>query len=72
MVEVIGCDLLPWAIGDSSGKHLLRQWRGLVPCAYGAPVYIVIDVQVNTLFPWPVVASFQSPGGLCGCQQGCG
>ena len=28
--EVISCNLLPWAIGDVSGKHLLCRGRGLM------------------------------------------
>ena len=47
MVEVVGCDLLSDAIGDVLRKDWLSQQRGFVPCAYGAPVYIVRDVSIN-------------------------
>ena len=46
-MEVIGCDLLPWAVRDVLGKHLLSWWGSLVLSVYGAPSDVIGDVSIN-------------------------
>ena len=46
-MEVISCDLLPWAIGDVSGQHGLSWWGSLVLSAYGAPSDLIHNVSID-------------------------
>ena len=47
VVEVVRCDLLPWAIGDVLGQHGLSQHGSLVFCAFGAPSDVIGNVIID-------------------------
>ena len=76
MVEVVSCDLLPWAVGNVLQSIACAIGGGHVPCAYGAPVDAVGDVSIKCwaikLLPIPVLASSSSPDELCEGHQGYG
>ena len=45
--EVIGCSLLPWAIGDVPGEHWLCKGRGFVLGTDGASADVICYICVN-------------------------